>query len=199
VLIFDTAGNQVAELTPPAGGIIDRIAWNSDGNLIAFNTEGRLHVWSFALNQYLTSPTDSFQFGASLHFSATVNQLAFVSYGGDPDSEVIVIWDTDTSQEVGQLVGHEGIIYTFDWEADRIATVGLDDTIRIWDTQTFEQLSVYGRGSILHAQLSPTADSLLTSGPDNGTFQILDPETGQIMTTNYVNDMTEPMPCSNYP
>jgi hypothetical protein len=37
LLIFDTAGNQVAELTPPISGLIDRIAWNSDGNLIAFN------------------------------------------------------------------------------------------------------------------------------------------------------------------
>jgi len=39
--------------------------------------------------------------------------------------------------------------------------------------------------------LSPTADSLLANGPGNSTFQILDPDTGRILATNYADVVKE--------
>ena len=185
LLIFDTAGNQIAELTPPVSGLIDRIAWNSDGNLIAFNTNSNLHIWDFALNQYLASPTNSFEFESSLYFSAISNQLAYVEYIDNLDSETISIWDPDTSQEVGQLLGHQGMIFTFDWQADRIASVGLDGTVRIWNSQTFQQVAEYPQGFITQVQLSPDSNTLLTNGPDPSTYQTVDPLTGQVLSANY--------------
>lgn len=185
LLIFDTAGNQIAELTPPISGLIDRITWNSDGSLIAFNTAGDLHIWDFALNQYLASPTNSFQFESSLHFSAISNQLAYVEHVDSLDAEAIIIWDPDISQEVGQLLGHQDMIFTFDWQADRIASVGLDDTVRIWNSQTLQQVAEYPRGFITQVQLSPDANILLTNGPEPSTYQTVDPLTGQVLSTNY--------------
>lgn len=185
LLIFDTAGNQIAELTPPISGLVDRIAWNSDGSLIAFNTAGDLHIWDFALNQYLASPGNSFQFESSLRFSAISNQLAYVEYIDSLDAEAIIIWDPDTSQEVGQLLGHQSMILTFDWQADRIASVGLDDTVRIWNSQTLQQVTEYQQGFITQVQLSPDSNTLLTNGPDPSTYQTVDPLTGQVLSTNY--------------
>jgi WD40 repeat protein len=185
LLIVDTAGNQIAELTPPISGLIDRIAWNSDGNLIAFNTNKNLHIWNFALNQYLPSPTDNFRFDALLRFSTISNQLAYVRYDVESKSDEIVIWDTDTSQEVGQLLGYQGMIYTFDWKSTRIVSVGLDDTVRIWNSQTLQQVAEYPRGFITQVQLSPDANTLLTNGPETSTFQTVNPLTGQVLSTNY--------------
>jgi WD40 repeat protein len=185
LLIVDTAGNEVAELTPPISGLIDRIAWNSDGNLIAFNTNRNLHIWNFALDQYLPSPTDNFLFDASLRFSTISNQLAYVEYIDSLDSEAIIIWDTDTAQEVGALPGNQNGIYDFDWTADRIVSVGLDDTVGIWSSQTLQQVAEYPRGFITQVQLSPDANTLLTNGPETSTFQTVDPLTGQVLSTNY--------------
>jgi hypothetical protein len=185
LLIVDTAGNEVAELTPPISGLIDRIAWNSDGNLIAFNTTNDLHIWNFALNQYLPSPTESFGGMAPLQFSGMSNQLAYVRYDVESKLDEIVIWDTDTSQEVGVLPGNQKGIYDFDWQADRIVSVGLDDTVGIWSSQTLQQVAEYPRGFITQVQLSPDANTLLTNGPETSTFQTVDPLTGQVLSTNY--------------
>jgi WD40 repeat protein len=186
LLIFDVAGNQITELIPPVAGGIDRITWNSDGTRIAFNTNGRLHIWDFSAKQFLASPTNQLAFSAPIQFNTVSNQVAYIEVEDYSVPELIRIWDTDTSQEVGQLIGHENAIYTFDWQGNRLVSVGLDDTLRIWDTESYQQLSIFDRGTISQVQISPDLDALLINGFDAPTFQIIDPYTGQVAVSKHI-------------
>jgi WD40 repeat protein len=57
--------------------------------------------------------------------------------------------------------------------------------IRIWDSQTLEQVAEYPLGFITQVQLSPDSNTLLTNGPETSTFQTVNPLTGQVLSTNY--------------
>jgi WD40 repeat protein len=186
LLIFDIAGNQIAELVPPIPGFVGKMNWNSDGSLIAFNISDTLFVWDFNLKQYRTTPTPRFNPDERLRFDNTSNRIAYIEVDNDFNTpDPIIVWDVDTSQQVGQFIGYDQGIYTFNWGLGLFAGVGLDDTIRIWDSQTFQQLAVYERSFITQVQFSPDSNVLLTNGPDPSTFQTIEPLTGKLLSTNY--------------
>lgn len=55
------------------------------------------------------------------------------------------IWNAQTGKEVSRLGGHTDLIYDAQFFPDdtRVATIGLDSTVRIWDSTTGKELSKF--------------------------------------------------------
>eukprot|EP01129_Flabellula_baltica_P009429 TRINITY_DN3850_c0_g1_i2.p1 TRINITY_DN3850_c0_g1~~TRINITY_DN3850_c0_g1_i2.p1 ORF type:complete len:343 (-),score=86.13 TRINITY_DN3850_c0_g1_i2:25-1053(-) len=64
---------------------------------------------------------------------------------GSEDS-VIIVWDVETKEQVGRLVGHEQEIYSLSYSPDGafIASGSEDNSVKIWDAQTSECLYTFG-------------------------------------------------------
>jgi len=186
LLIFDLTGNVVSDLVPPVTGVIDRITWNNSGNLIAFNTGRDLHIWDRNSNQYLTPPTSKYASGGRLQFDPQSDRLAYRRSSVETNDTEILIWDTSTSQQVGQITrpGQEGI-RTFAWGRNNIVFIGSDSVITVWDSITLQQIASYSRGFIRSVKFSPDGNLMLTNGPDASTFQTVDVLTGNVISTNY--------------
>ena len=95
-------------------------------------------------------------------------------------SGVAFVWDTDgpsPRRPIGVLVGHAGLVHaiTFSPDGRRIATGGADQTIRIWDAETFEELTVLTghRQYVWSLAFSPDGQTLV-SGSGDSTVRLWD-------------------------
>lgn len=99
-----------------------------------------------------------------------------------PTSRPIVALQTILGNQLATFAGHQGKLETvqFSSKGDRIATLGEDGIIRLWDLKG-NQLATIGRqqGKIWGVQFSPTGDRILTYGEDK-TVQIWDVQGNQI-------------------
>ncbi|MEM6284256.1 MAG: hypothetical protein AAF787_18840 [Chloroflexota bacterium] len=175
--LYDLTGKLIFEFPPSNTGLWDRFAWNSTGRLFAYNADEDILIYDFDTNQYLVSPTPDFIFDFDLKFSASNPDLLAYS---SSNPQGIVIWNVRTARIEG-IAGGEYL--RFDWQSDRLVTIGYDEQIRVWDTSSFQELASYDRGYISYLQLSPFSDVMLTNGTDTNTYQIIDPLTGNILAT----------------
>jgi WD40 repeat protein len=107
-----------------------------------------LTVWDTQTHQVGAQPQgnpSAQAFGAGIAWSRDGRYLAY-NQGG-----TIHIWDTRTSDLVGQMVGHDGDVLDLEWSSDDayIASGGNDNTVKIWDTKTFESVN----GHALHQNI----------------------------------------------
>ena len=82
----------------------------------------------------------------------------------------MLVSDPSTGEVVARLIGHTWGTWDLDMSADgtRMATVGRDGTVRLWDTQTWTQqlaLPAHG-GSAIAVRFSPDGRQLATLGED---------------------------------
>jgi WD40 repeat protein len=82
----------------------------------------------------------------------------------------VLVSDPSTGEVVARLIGHTGGTWDLDMSTDgtRMATVGRDGTVRLWDTQTWTQqlaLPAHG-GSAIAVRFSPDGRQLATLGED---------------------------------
>jgi WD40 repeat protein len=82
----------------------------------------------------------------------------------------VLVSDPGSGAVVARLTGHTGGTWSLDLSPDgtRLATVGRDGTVRLWDTRTWtEQLALPGHaGSGLSVRFSPDGRRLATLGDD---------------------------------
>ena len=104
--------------------------------------------------------------------------------GGDG---TIQLWDTDTGRFLSLLRGHTGKVWNLSFLADGsvLASGGADNTIRLWDTNSADQLlsistEYTGRGFAL----AFSADgSVLASGSPDGLIHLWNARNGHLRST----------------
>lgn len=101
------------------------------------------------------------------------------------DDHNVIIWDSQTYQEIGTVKGH-GIINSVSFNSDgkRLITSSTDRKARIWDAETFQQLGILEghEASVEMAMFCSDNRHIFTASRD-GTVKIWDAETFECIRT----------------
>ncbi len=194
VYAFDAWGGELrqkftATVVDPFYDLFRAEAWSPDGSQIATGTfDGEILIWDFQsarpvarmehINAERKAKEPNYDNSIGwLEWSPDGTRLA--AAGGDSETS---IWDMQEYKLLFKLVGHEPPVFTnyVGWSPDgtRLLTVAgnpdvgaRDNTARIWDAATGEQLLVL-RGhtaSIGSADWSPDGRRVATAGADSTT------------------------------
>jgi WD40 repeat protein/tRNA A-37 threonylcarbamoyl transferase component Bud32 len=133
VRIWDVrSGNELATVGPHRGPVTG-VHFSPDGSRLASSSGDALRVSSAATGEQVFTLKSR---------SAGIQSIAF-----SPDGTCMVsgnsvgwieTWDAKTGREPSKLIGHSGPVHHIVLSADarRIASIGDDDTLRVWDTAT---------------------------------------------------------------
>lgn len=172
--VWDATGAEtVLQLT----GHDDRVwsaTFSPDGSRILTGAfDGTAHVW------------DSTTGNEILKFRADSEGVNMASYS--PDGKTIVTagaelkaYDATTGAEIAQILGHNGEVLSvvYDHRGDRIASSAQDNTARVWDAETKEQLLQLPHGNWVRSVQFSADDRLIVTSSDDSTIRVWDAETG---------------------
>jgi WD40 repeat protein/serine/threonine protein kinase len=146
------------------------VAFNQEGTrLVSCGTDRRLMVWDLATGRKAREDLLHLDKGfiADVAFSPDGKLLA-VGAVADKD-RFVTLWDTTTWQRVwrpfeGQTVGVMGVAFSPDGK--RLATAGQDQTVRIWEVATGQELKkLEGHsGSVWRVAFSKDGQRLASAG-----------------------------------
>ena len=126
-----------------------------------------------------------------LAFSPDGSILATAEHPG-----VIHIWETDSGEHKHELMNEGGVNHIiFSNDGEKLGALGVDGSIRFWDTITWEEIAVYPDLVHLHKQnirgLDLSSNSfLLALGDVNGKISVMEPISGkEIQTYNQHNGL----------
>lgn len=117
----------------------------------------------------------SFAHGAS--FSPDGRRIASVGDNGS-----VLIWDTESGEQLAELSDHMGLILGVAWAGDgrRIASVGRDGNLRLWDADKYRQLAeLHGHEGWIRGIAWASDGRCLASVGDDGTVRIWDADTNK--------------------
>lgn len=122
---------------------IDLVAWSPDGTKFSTLTRHRhrARAWDAVTGQELESP--DWGYCMSVGWLAGGAELGAVS-----DSGKTVVWNLENNRvTTAHFTGHGGPIRVASWSSvdHRIATAGADNTIKIWDPTTGEEIDRFPR------------------------------------------------------
>ena len=181
--VFDAAtGEETAALEGPAP--VTHAVFGPDGStILTGGADGTARLWDLETGEELERfATGAFLF--SVAFSPDGTRVATVG-DGEPtvgDGEPTV-WDVRTGEPITTLEGHEPgrMVFevAFSPQGTLVATTSQDETLRIWDAESGEQLRVLTghRNNVFGVAFSPDG-RLIASGSPDGTARIWDVQTG---------------------
>jgi WD40 repeat protein len=189
VRLWDPAAHElVATLTGHTGGSLG-VAFSPDGQSLATTgVDGTVRLWDPATHELAATFTRHHTAGnVGVAFSPDGRLLAASSSGG------VCLWVPATRELVATLAGHTRNSFTkmtacfevaFSPDGRLLATVGTDDSVRLWDSATHELVATqtHPRGARAVA-FSPDGRLLATTGGQYGDVRLWDPATGEPVRT----------------
>ena len=159
------------------GGIAGKIAYSSDGDLLAVASSIGLWIYDAdtgATLDLITTPTPV----STVVFSPDGHTLA----SGSWDDNMVRLWDVGTGRLIATLAGHRRSVYSVAFSPDgaMLTSGGNDLAVRLWDVTT-KQLKTTFIGHLGHINsvtFSPDG-SILAGGTDNEKVWLWDVITGQ--------------------
>lgn len=156
------------------------VAFSPDGTRLASaSSDGTVKIWNTHADNGLTFPGHAHHV-YSVDFSADGKQLASCS------RQVAILRDARTGHVKFKFDGHTGELGDVDFNPDgtRLATASDDRTVRIWNTETGEEVAVLKghRHWVSGVDYSPDGTTLASSSRD-GTVKLWDTRTNKEIAT----------------
>jgi len=167
VSIWDAeAGRRMFRL-PEQQFLVHAIAVSPDGRLLATANENRtVKVWDAATGE----PYRSFSGDTGFWCVAFDKSSRLLAAGGGNELErevgQVKIWEVDSGDERPTPSGHGAWSVAFSPDADRLATGGIDQSVRIWDTTTGQEVLIL-RGHadwVTDVTFTPDGHRLISAG-----------------------------------
>lgn len=155
---------------------IGRVEWSPDGQRIAFCSDDYfLRLW----NTTEQSPGNPFVEGPLKHGKTSISWSPdgrTIATAESAHDSKLCLWNTDGTT-AAILKGHRGVIYQLAWDPrdGRLASVGIDGTIRVWSAQGQLNGTLHSGESLASVAWKPDGTQL-ASGCENGTIQLWHPE-----------------------
>jgi WD40 repeat protein len=167
---------------------------SNDGTMVATRWPGRgqkceIRVWDVRTGRLIGKPVLSDEIAWGAKFSDDGSRLLVHWSGFVPGTRPLIkIWDVAGGKQIRpSIVPKASVISSVKWIANdtRILTVGIENTIQVWDTATGQRIGseIHQDGStdsISAAQLFPDKKRVVSAAKD-GTIRLWDLATGKQM------------------
>ncbi len=178
IKLYNTANCEVIFHLPAHGAGVRTLLFTADSKtLVSGGGDCRIRLWDCVKGQELPREAGAFQHRAavwSLALSADGKTLV-------SGAEAVFLWDIATGKLQRRLQGHIGEVYGVSLSADgrRVASLGADRTLRMWDTASGKELwklALLGTSPASSAAFSPDSKVLAVG---SGSLLLCDVETGK--------------------
>jgi WD40 repeat protein len=122
---------------------VQALVFNPDGTrLLSVDVSGNLRLWDFATGREVVATTLSALYVRKIRFSRDGKRLAVTGATRPLETGEVRILDAETAREVWSLKGHALRVEDADFTPDglRLATASLDQTVRLWDLNTGQEI-----------------------------------------------------------
>ena len=162
VRVWDTGTWGVTEYTPANGKTVSAVSWSPDGTRLAVAEGDAVVIWEPGT-------------GRVVERMATANTPLVCEFS--PDGRLIAVAGRGRSLELFDavaglprfaFVGNPSVVnaIAFHPTAPRMASVGVNGYVRVWDTETGKEvLTLSGGGDLFGAGWSPDGKHLYATGP----------------------------------
>lgn len=174
---------------------IGRIAWSSDGNLLATpSSDGTIRLWNPRTGEPKGVLGEHVGGAISVSFDPEGHLLASA---GDTD-ERIKLWEVATGRMLRTFKGHEYGVNTVSFNAidHTLASGGKDYAIKLWEASTGRLLkTLTGHDAMVMSVCFDPKGRVLASGSDDRSIRIWNPSTGELLRVlkghqGFVNSVT---------
>lgn len=148
-----TTGAEISSFAAPDYGEDMQVAFVPDGaRFVTYSPRiGDVKIWRVGDGQELLTLHPKGDRISALGITPDSNQIILASWTSEGENGELELWDLESGELLRTLTGHTDLVFEIKvmGESQRVLSVALDGTVRVWDLTTGTELY------IIEAQISP--------------------------------------------